>query len=302
MNRSSALVATLVEELAARDVHLRPRRFEGWAAERLDASPGLPMRVQLEHYANLAELSASGRSSAHVALRMAARGYTCPRLREDILQQIGLDDATEVQPRRLDLSAGESGDEGFAFVEQIAHAMADPGIVLPRPMSVVIDALRRNAGHFAEQLGESPDSLFHSFLVNGLCQLLGEQPYNLRAMAAVLNVDPDTLGPDFVELAVDGPTFDVAEINKTYLTAPLDSIAAAAHWVRRYVPEFLNFIGADGVTDAEMDEIAATFSPMVVYALTILQRLSEHEAEAVRELLPGMPGIEVVSVPRKLAG
>ena len=69
---------------------------------------------------------------------MAARGFACPRLRAAILCTVGLDDAARVYPHELDLSTGESGDEGFAVAEQIAHVMTDPSLVLPRPMSVIV--------------------------------------------------------------------------------------------------------------------------------------------------------------------
>ena len=60
---------------------------------------------------------------------------------------------------------------------------------------------------------------------------------------------------------MQGPTFDLAEISNSYLNAPLDSIAAAAYWSRKYVPAILELIGAEGITDAEMDELAAVSPP-----------------------------------------
>ena len=295
-------MTSLVQALAAQEIQVRPRRFESWGSEGLEASPDLAMKIQVAHYATLDELSASGRGSDDVALRMAARGFPCPKLRSAILQRIGLDDVTEVHPHELDLSTGESGDAGFAGVEQIAHTMADSSLVVPRPMSIIIDAMRRNSGRFAEQLGESPESLFHCVLVNGLCQMFGEAPYHPRAMVTALGINPDELGADIEYLAMEGPPFDVAEINDTYLQAPLDSIAAAAHWSRRYVPAILAFIDAAGVTEFEMDELAAVFAPVTVYGLRVLQRLSEQEMAAVHELPNGSLALDLASESHRLAG
>jgi hypothetical protein len=123
MRRTSALANQLSFALQARGLNVQPRRLEGWAAAGLAADEEMPIEEQVAHYASLVRLSGPGRDADTTAVRLAANGHRCLRLRAALLRRLGVSsDPAVIAP--IDLSTSPSGDEAFHEIEGLATAMA----------------------------------------------------------------------------------------------------------------------------------------------------------------------------------
>jgi hypothetical protein len=88
MRRTSQLAVDISTMLANAGLAISARRLEGWALDRLGPDESLPIIEQVAHYGALAKVAGPGRGrNADVAaLRLAARGFTCRRLRGALLR------------------------------------------------------------------------------------------------------------------------------------------------------------------------------------------------------------------------
>jgi hypothetical protein len=184
----------------------------------------------------------------------------------------------------LDLSTGLSGDAPFALVEQIARSMTASTDGLPPLMTKVDHAFRRNATRFADKLGEPGEDIHHSFVVNALCHLMGGDFYNGKALAAVLNVDPDEIGDDVVDFVNTELRIVPSEIDEAYRSAPIDDIVEVAQRLREFAPLALGHIGVTDASDADIEDLAAIFAPAGVYFVNLLRA----KFDDFPELLPSI--------------
>lgn len=282
MRRTSQLAIGITKALARQGHTIEPRRLERWCADGLGAAEQLSFEVQVAHYAQLSHLSRSGHDVDVTARRLAARGFGCARLRGSLLGAFGVGAFDRPTPT-IDLSTSPSADENFAVVERIAHAMVADSRGLPPLMVKAVAALRRNAMRYSEQLGESADEILHSFIVNNLCRMLGDELYNPKALAAVLNIDPAAFGSEALDLLNRGRVIPT-DIDESYRSASIEDIVAVAQLGREHGPELLDHLGITGVSEAEIEELAATFAPLVVY----LVKLGRSQFDDFPALLPSM--------------
>lgn len=273
VKRRSAHVGKLVRDLGERGVDVRPRRIEGWTHEHLGPLAGTLYARQLEHFAALATLAASGRSADLVALRLAARGFACERLLDAIRGQMGLAEGESISALpRLDTTTGPSGDEGFAFIEDAAREIDGVAGQVPLPVVHFVEALRRNARRHAGALEESPELIFQTATINALLLAASQCPYDLRALTAVMGFDPSLVPVEamdgFEGLLARGEFAD--EVIAAYRSSSPSELAEAALLLRTAVAEGF---AADGrLSPEDMDWLAAVFSPaMVVIVKLYLQ-------------------------------
>lgn len=273
MKRRSAHLGNLVRDLGEHGVGVRPRRIEGWTHGRLGPMPGTPYARQLEHFAALATLAASGRSADLVALRLAARGFACERLLAAIRGQMGLAEGESISALpRLDMSTGPSGDKGFACIEDAAREINGVAGQVPLPVVHFLEALRRNARRHAEALEESPELVFHSATINALLLAASQCPYDLRALTAVMGFDPSLVPVEamegFGELLARRGFAD--EVIAAYRSSSPTELAEAALLLRTTLAEGF---AADGrLSPEDIDWLAAVLSPaMIVIVKVYLQ-------------------------------
>jgi hypothetical protein len=185
----------------------------------------------------------------------------------------------------VDLSTGPSGDEAFDQLEQIARLLAADTRGLPNVLVKVIEAFRRNADRYADELGESGDDIFHSFIVNTLCHALGGDLYNEKAFAAVCDIDPAEADGEAIEFMNARARLSPNDMVDAYRSASIDDVVVMARWLREQAPTAMRYLGVVGVSEAELDEIAGTFAPFGVYLLNLLRSTFEGVADA----LPALP-------------
>ena len=270
MKRTSELAARLSRGLDLRGLPTSPRRLERWSHAGLGPDDETsPFEGQLDHFAKLRELSRSGHDAKVTARRMAAYGHKCKSLHQ-ALPDLGNPPALP----ELNLSSGPDGDSSFAFVESEARDMLLHADSLP-PLAVnLLKALLANGARHSSKLeGERPVSTLYSAVVSTLFHAMGGDFYNLKGMAALLNLDPD----DFTAYDQDAlnqlARFHLNELGAAYCAASTDDIVAAAQLLREHGRELLDHIGVSGVTDAQIEELAAVLAPGAVY---LMQRLSRH--------------------------
>jgi hypothetical protein len=140
----------------------------------------------------------------------------------------------------------------------------------------VTDLLRRNAFKHADKLGEPGDAVFHSFIVSGLVQLFGGDAYNEKAMGAVMDIDPDEIGPDYLEF-VNTLRVSAGDMLNTCRHAPLEQVVAVAAWIRERAPVAVSYFGISDVTEEELDDLSATFAPILLYGFGVLVELAQQD-------------------------
>lgn len=277
MKRSAQLALRLAEDLARRGIEVSRRRLEGWHQLVLGPLPGTPYERQVDHFAALATVATSGRSSDLAAIRLAVRGFPCQRLRGAILREMGMTEVESVVALpRVDTDTCPSGDAGFALVEKAAQEAVDPGCGVPAPMLRLLEALRRNAARFAPKLGESPDFVLHSAAVNALLMAAAGRPYNLKAVAAVMGLDPELVPVDLegLEDLIEASNFP-GRVVASYNSASADHLASCAVLLREALVEGLSPAGC--LSDDDLDWLAVVYSPA---ALAIVACLVEGRALA----------------------
>ena len=114
MRRTSQLAADVSTALGDAGVTVSARRLEGWTLDGLGADECLPLDEQVAHYRELEKVAGPGRGrkADSAALRLAAHGFACRRLRGALLRGFNI---TEIgQPEvPLDFSTDESTDAAF---------------------------------------------------------------------------------------------------------------------------------------------------------------------------------------------
>lgn len=167
MRRDSRTAAAFSEALSTMGVKVAARRFERWSADGLGPADAAPFDAQVGHYACLAHLSTSGRDADAVALRLAARGYPCDRLRNALLRRMGIE--TLPLPTRVitvlpTISTEEISDPVFSAIENVAVQIQCQE--QPRLFAKLLVAMRQNALKYAPTVHERPEDLVHSVLVS----------------------------------------------------------------------------------------------------------------------------------------
>lgn len=247
-----------------------PRALERWSQAGLGPEDeALPFEEQLDHFAKLRELSHSGQEAKVTARRMAAYGYKCKGLRGALMELGGV----PISLPELDLSTGPEGDASFGFVESEARDMLLHADTLP-PLAVkVLRAMLANgARHCAKLGGEQPVSTLYSVVVSTLYHVMGGDFYNLKGMAALLNFDPEVVSPQDQDALNKLERFDINDLAASYGSASTDDIVTAAQLLREHGPDVLDHIGVSGVTDAQVEDLAAMFAPAAVYLMQWARR------------------------------
>lgn len=96
---------------------------------------------------------------------------------------------------------------------------------------------------------------------------MGGDFYNMKGMAALLNLDPDEFTPEDQDAFNQFGRFDVSELAAATRTAPIDDVVAAAQLLREHGREVVDHLGLSGVTDAQIEELATMLAPAVVYVM-----------------------------------
>ena len=174
----------------------------------------------------------------------------------------------------LDLSSGPEGDASFRFVESEARDMLLHVDSLP-PLAVkLLRAMLANGARHSPKLGgEDPVSTFYSVVVSTIYHAMGGDFYNLKGMVAMLNFDPEEVTPQDQDALNQLARLDFNELGAAYCTAPTDDIVTAAQLLREHGRELLDHIGVSGVTDVQVEELAAMLGPAAVY---LMQWASRH--------------------------
>lgn len=281
MRRSSSLaveISTAVPGVSA-------RRLEGWSHDGLGADRRLPFGDQVAHYRQLAELAGPGRGrSADVAaLRLAAHGFVCDRLRGALLRNLNIPD---VAPPKitLDLSSEESSDAVFGQLEEVARTISTSLCDIPPPIRHVIERLKRNVYHVSARVGEPGEAVFRSAIVNFLCLLLGGEIYDVQPIAAMFGVDPSTVEPDAVDFINQHLRVTTWEIDEAYRSTPLDQIAVMAKWLRERADLTIPVLGLDVASASQLDQIAALLAPYVLHVISMIVPRADEARRFVAEL------------------
>lgn len=304
MHRDSQLARALASALSARGLSIAPRRLERWTAYGLGPPSDTTFADQVAHYSALADLARSGRDADPVALRLASRGWACPRLRRALLRRMGFEPTSQSPTIPAvdvsgDLSSAVAADPLFEYVEDLARLARTPADDSPPLMAKTISLLEQNAARHASRLHETPDQILHSCFVNIGWQMAGGDFYNVDAMAAVANLDPAELGEPLRGF-MESVRIDPAAREEMYRTMPLQRIADIASWMLRYAPAVLHTAGVAQFSDDDIEELCTMFAPWAAYFFRLIApRLTELGLD------PGpVPDVvwDLAGVPRDVAG
>ena len=271
MRRTSQLAVDISTMLADAGPEISPRRLEGWTLDRLGPDECLPIIDQVAHYGALAKVAGPGRGrSADVAaLRLAAHGFSCGRLRGALLRAFNI--AEVGQPEvLLDFSTEESTDDAFEQLEEIARRMAESIEQIPLPLRRVVEKLRRNVHQGASEMGEFGEEIFQSAIVNFLCPLLGGEIYDGRPIAAMFGVDPADVEPEAFEFVNECLRFTSWELDEAYRNAPPDHVAILARWLRERAHLAVSLLGLESAPESQLDELAAMLAPYALHVITVI--------------------------------
>jgi hypothetical protein len=298
MRRTSQLAVDISTMLANAGLAISARRLEGWALDRLGPEESLPIIEQVAHYGALAKVAGPGRGrNADVAaLRLAARGFTCRRLRGALLRAFNISEVGQPEVL-LDFSTEESTDVAFEQLEEIAQGMAASIEQIPLPMRRVVEKLRRNVYQGASEMGESGQDIFRSAIVNFLCPLLGGEIYDGRPIAAMFGVDPAEVDPEAVEFVNQRLRITTWELDEAYRKAPLDQVVILARWLRERAHLAIRFLGLETVTESQLDELAAMLAPYGLFVLSVVSTQFDDAGQfiAALELPAGLAAPELLA-------
>jgi hypothetical protein len=279
--RRSSVRATEISQKAC----VSPRRIEGWTLNELDPIESLSFDDTILHYQSLAKLSGPGRgrNADVIALRLAAYGFACRRLRKALLQKMFIDEATE-SAIVFDFSTDESTDKAFEKFDEIAHRMRSLDNELPPLLRRVFEQLQRNVRSSESFVSDTADEVFHSAMVNLLYLLCGGEVYNPVAITSVFAPGESDVDQRVVDIVNDQFHINVAEIDATYRNLPLDEVVAMAKWLRERASLFVDYLNLDFVGEVELDEAAALLAPYAHYVLGNLLPLLGDTGEFVQLL------------------
>ena len=250
-----------------------PRRLERWSVEDLGplGTPDYPALVR--HYAELASLSSTGRDADTVARRLAARGFPCGRLRGAILRELGIpSDPPAVIPPALCLASGPSSDPAFAAIEQLARAMMSDPRGLPPLVIKVVRAVYRNTARREAEFGEPAEAIFHSFVVNCLVHLMGDDYYNGDALEAVFGLERGTISLQDMDIMNSKLRMSMPALDDAYRTVPLEEIAFMAQRLTGWAPHLLGYLEVTGVGQDEIEDVAVVLAPAAAHYVSLLRK------------------------------
>lgn len=271
VRRDSLLAQRLTVALAAAGwPGIRGRRLERWCAEGLGPTETASFVEQVEHFAELAELSTSGVDVDVTARRLTARGHVCSRTRSSILSQLGLQEVLG-SPAALEVSTDPFDDVVFANLEQAARDMASDVSGLPSLMLRIIESFRRNAARYASAVCEPEDEIFERFVLNAIVYLFGDDLYDPAAIGATLKIGPRELTAIDLDFLNAAPRLDLAQITDYYFRAPELQIARMALYIVSVAPTILDHLEV-AASLGEIEEFAALLAPgalCVIHTLSI---------------------------------
>jgi hypothetical protein len=294
MKRNAQPTIRLAKVLVKQGHDVTPRKLERWSHDGLGPLGERDLSALARHYAEVSSLSTTGRDADTVAKRLCARGLPCVRLRGAILRELGL--ATEpppVVPPMPDLSSEPSGDAAFAGLEHLARAMVADLRGLPPLLVKVIRALYRNAAQRAGELGEPAEEIFHSFVVNALAHLVGDDYYNGEAMDAVFGLERGTVSPDVLHVLNSKLRVSIPTLDDVYRAVPVEEIALMAQRLTAWAPHLLRHLNITGVRKTEIEDLAAVFAPGVVHFVVLLRAAFE---DSPSEFLSAPPSVAELAV------
>ena len=260
------------------------RSLERWPLAGLGPPEQASFQQKLDHFRQLAAISRSGVDADVTARRLAARGLVCERLRPAILRELGISQLDEGEVV-VEFAPDPSTDSGFDAIDRLASAMDKDTKGLPPLFVRIIKAFKRNARRRAAELGRSADDVFHSFLVNGLCHVMGADIYDPDAFAAVFNVDASEIPPRVIDEINAKLSPSARDIDNAYRNVPLERIVAVAQRLTELAPHLLEYLEIKRASDAEIEDLAATFAPLVSYYLDLLRDAYDDFLD--NELAPG---------------
>lgn len=285
MRRDSPLAIELSAVLAELGFQVPPRRIESWTIDGLGPEGRLPFDEQVAHYGKLSKLTGPGRgrNADLAALRMAAHGFVCRRLRGALLHGFRIDEIAKPE-EPLDLSTEESADAAFARLDEIARAMSESIRDIPMPMRRIVETLRRNVFDSAQRVGEPPDVVFRSAIVNFMCLLLGGDLYDAQPIAALFGVDASVIDADAMVFLNERLRITTWDVDEAYRTMPLGYVAAIALWLRERAHLAVGFLGLEEATESQLDELSALFAPYVLYVLGVFRSQFDDAEELIAAL------------------
>ena len=271
MNRSSDEARRLSRTLV-KEGHRRGdgRSLERWTIAGLGPSEDASFKEKLDHFRQLATISRSGVDADVTARRLAARGFACERLRPAVLQELGIRQFDEGEVI-VEFKPDPFTDSGFDAIDRLAFAMDQDTTGLPQLLVRITKAFKRNARRRATELGRSADDVFHSFLVNGVCHIMGADIYDPDAFAAVFNVESSEIPLDVVEEINAKLHPNALDIDDAYRNVPLERIVAVAQRLTVWAPHLLDYLEVNRASDSEIEDLATTFAPLVSYYLDLLR-------------------------------
>jgi hypothetical protein len=162
----------------------------------------------------------------------------------------------------LDFASGPEGDASFGFIEsEVQNMLAHADNLPPVAVGLVRAMLANEARHSPKLEGEVAVSTLYSAMVSSLCHLMGGNFYNLKGMAALLNLDPNEITAQDEDALNQVGRFDVSELEAAYRSAPIDDIVTATQLLRENGREVLNHIGLYNITDAQIEDGATALAP-----------------------------------------
>lgn len=293
MKRSAEETKRLAKALVNEGHNVTPRKLERWSQQGIGPICLVDFATVVRHFAEVDSISRRGCDGDLVARRLAARGFASQRLRGAILRELGISaEPPSVIPPVFDLSEGPSGDTGFATLEQMARDMLVDTGWMPPLMAKVVKALYRNAAERAEQVGESADAIFHSFVVNVLVHVMGHDYYNAEALEAVFGVDRGSISVDDLDVVNSSNLrISIPEFEAAYRSVPVEDIAFIAHRLTSWVPHLLRYLKVTDVEQAEIEDMMAAIAPAAIYFVNLLHEAFDEFSDEPMPIAPPLPEV-----------
>ncbi|MDA8311410.1 MAG: hypothetical protein M0Z46_12520 [Actinomycetota bacterium] len=291
MKRTAQATQRLAKALARQGRPVTPRKLERWSLDGLGPTGEAEFSALVPHYAEVALLSTRGRDTDTVALRLAARGYPCERLRGAILRRHGISPGSPaVIPPMLDLSSAPSGDAAFDAIEQLARAAIAHADCLSPILAKLVRAIRRNASQRAVELKETPESIIHSFLVNVFVHLMGGDYYNAQALEAGLGLDSGAIGHNDLALLNSKLHMTLWSLDDACRNIDVDEISRISPRLVSWAPHLLNYFPITGITQEEIEDVVVLIAPAFIRYCALLRDTFPDFPDDPLSLLPPSPG------------
>jgi hypothetical protein len=276
MHRNSAETRRLVARMRKSGVQdIDGRRLERFDHDHMLWLEGTPLSRQAEHVRQLVKLTGRGKDNDRAARIMLTRGFPCERARDAVARAVGIPCAKDIT---FDEAIDDTTDDGFALIETEANEIEsairsgmNPGP--PRVMQQFARAVLERAVTGADNVRDratnipaTPEQVVHSLTTNALSVAIGSAPYDLTWIFALAGVEPSAA--DINEISQLHELICGGLANRALLAlahAPVGFLSVMALVSRNIICQFGEAMELRCLkNDEDLDELAATFAPMIV--------------------------------------